>query len=334
MRSQLVVLAAWLCAALVWIAKAAPPADGERALAFSDGDQTELGEVPMGKHVARFFVRNAANWPVRIGKVSASCTCMQIQFDQSPLGPGEERECVVDINVQSGGQKSTAVIFDVEAPRSQRIVKVLSYIGRQQDRLDIEVDPPQLVVVAGDVRKVTMECCWRSSSAIGPDEPIALSIRNARGVKLLAEEPLSRSDYELRWRFTLELDARTLDRVKAELDFAAGRPVRAEQNGNLDFAVSPSLVLRPGSLVIEGEVPHTGVDIGRVDIDLADGWSVARVDAPAWLATQVEGDTLRIALADAPPFRRGIGEIEVNATNSSGVNVTRKLKCIFDVREQ
>jgi hypothetical protein len=255
---------------------------------------------------------------------------MELKFANGPLNPGETRECVVSINVESGRKKTLAVIFDVDEPIAQRTVKMISYSGYQQDDLRITVEPKSLAMSSGEVREVVFDCMWNSRALIEPKEPMVLLLRNARGAVLLKEEDVVRSEHQLHRRFTVQLDARRLDRVVADVLVLAGQPVRAEHRGPIDVEVSPSLVMKPSRLSLGPVGLKPGVEVGVVSVELADGWALSGTVAPDWLAVRAEGDGLRVVLAKEPPFERGVGEIEVSAASASGVTVFRTLTCIVD----
>jgi hypothetical protein len=330
MRNQLVILVLWIVVAFAWTATAPDVDVRQRILTFSDGDTTSLGDVGIGKQEARFFVRNGSRRTATIKSVTASCTCMELQFPSGPLKPGEARECVVTINVESGNKKTLAVVFDVEEPSEQRTVKLITYRGYQQDELRVTVEPRELALAAGEIRDVVFVCQWRSKALIDPQESIALLLRNARGAELVTEHDALRSDHELHRRYTVRLDAQALERVSADVSILAGTPVRAEHVGSFQFDVLPALVLEPSSLSLDWSSLEVGAEAGTVEVRLADDWARSEIAVPKWLTVSIEGGTLRLKIAEKPPFQRGVGDITVSATNSSGAKVSRKLKCIVD----
>lgn len=79
----------------------------------------DLGEVPAGYAIQRFALLNSSDYPIRVTRYRASCSCAGVDVDLSrPIAPGERRECTARLSVPFGRVQNVAITveFDRNAP--------------------------------------------------------------------------------------------------------------------------------------------------------------------------------------------------------------------------
>jgi hypothetical protein len=331
MRVQLAIFMSWLVCAAAWAVMAPGAYNGERLLAFSGGDQMALGDLEMGQELVRFPVVCTAAVPVHVKKVSASCACMDLEFPYGRLLPGQERLCEVAIRVEPGKRKTVAVIFDIEKPYRQRIVKMLSYRGLQRDKLTVEVRPALVEMPPGSLRTVAVCASWSGRSAIKPMEAIKLRLEKPRGVRLVGFTETLRRDREVRCQFNLEFDTRVVDSLSADIHLLAGQPPRAEYSARISCRVASSVELRPRSLVPAPAQWKVGDLLGKVSLIPAKGWRVVVVQAPDWLRVVRGDDSVEVFLRSLPSSLRVVGSIKVLAVGPGEARVERFIKCVVEM---
>ena len=151
---------------------------------------------------------------------------------------------------------------------------------------------------------------------------------------MLVEE-LSRSAHAIRSRAVLRMNATDRDVVSAVVDVGAGSPTRARQRRRFEIPVRSSLRLVPDVLLIEDLAVLEQGRFGEVTLELADGWSIDRIDAPDWIRYEIESGGAGLALyaRRIPDMSRRVEKLVLFGSDDHGNSTSRTLRCVIDQSE-
>ncbi len=88
-----------------------PSSAPSRAISFLPGDVVNLGSVQAGKRAVTIQVRNDGTEPITPRPPQSSCGCLSVDFDTSPLQPGEVRSCEALLSIRRFGAQSHSITF-------------------------------------------------------------------------------------------------------------------------------------------------------------------------------------------------------------------------------